>query len=76
MQDLATYLARRLVDNPGDVRVEAQTREDSIRLRVSVAPEDVGKIIGKQGRIIRAMRTVVRSGGARNGQRVMLEIVE
>jgi hypothetical protein len=76
MQDLVTYLARRLVDNPDEVRVESQTREDSIRLRVSVAPEDVGKIIGKQGRIIRAMRTVVRSGGARNGQRVMLEIVE
>jgi len=76
MQDLVTYLARRLVDNPDEVRVEAQTREGTIRLRVSVAPEDVGKIIGKQGRIIRAMRTVVRSGGARNGQRVMLEIVE
>ncbi len=76
MQDLVEYLARRLVDNPDEVRVDAQAGEDTLRLRLSVAPEDVGKVIGKQGRIIRAMRTVVRSGGARRGQRVMLEIVE
>lgn len=76
MQDLVEYLARRLVDNPDEVRVDAQADEDTLRLRLSVAPEDVGKVIGKQGRTIRAMRTVVRSGGARRGQRVMLEIVE
>lgn len=76
MEDLVAYLARRLVDEPDQVRVDAESDGDTLRLRLTVAPEDVGKVIGKQGRIIRAIRTVVRSGGARRGQRVMLEIVE
>lgn len=76
MEDLVAYLARRLVDEPDAVRVDAETEGDTLRLRLTVAPEDVGKVIGKQGRIIRAIRTVIRSGGARRGQRVMLEIVE
>ena len=76
MDELVTYLARRLVDEPEAVRVESETDGDTVRLRLTVAPDDVGKVIGKQGRIIRAMRTVIRSGGARRGQRVQLEIVE
>lgn len=76
MQELVTYLARRLVDEPDAVRVDAETDGDTLHLSLSVAAGDVGKVIGKQGRIIRAMRTVIRSGGARRGQRVMLEIVE
>jgi predicted RNA-binding protein YlqC (UPF0109 family) len=76
VEDLVAYLARRLVDEPDQVRVDAESDGDTLRLRLTVAPEDVGKVIGKQGRIIRAIRTVVRSGGARRGQRVMLEIVE
>lgn len=76
MKDLVEYLARRLVDNPDDVRVEADEDGGTLRLRLFVEAGDVGKVIGRQGRIIRAMRTVVRSGGARRGQRVTLEIVE
>ena len=76
MDELVTYLARRLVDEPDAVQVESETDGDTVRLRLTVAPDDVGKVIGKQGRIIRAIRTVIRSGGARRGQRVMLEIVE
>ena len=76
MDELVTYLARRLVDEPDAVQVESETDGDTVRLRLTVAPDDVGKVIGKQGRIIRSIRTVIRSGGARRGQRVMLEIVE
>ena len=76
MDELVTYLARRLVDEPDAVQVESETDGDTVRLRLTVAPDDVGKVIGKQGRIIRAIRTVIRSGGARRGQRVTLEIVE
>jgi hypothetical protein len=76
VDELVTYLARRLVDEPDAVQVESETDGDTVRLRLTVAPDDVGKVIGKQGRIIRAIRTVIRSGGARRGQRVMLEIVE
>ena len=76
MQDLVTYLARRLVDEPDAVRVDAETDGDTLHLSLSVASGDVRKVIGKQGRIIRAMRTVIRSGGARRGQRIVLEIVE
>ncbi len=76
MEALVTYLARRLVDEPDAVRVDAETDGDTIHLSLTVAPGDVGKVIGKQGRIIRAIRTVIRSGAARRDQRVMLEIVE
>lgn len=76
MKDLVEYLARRLVDEPDQVRVDAETDGDTLHLSLTVAPGDVGKVIGKQGRIIRAIRTVIRSGGARRDQRVMLEIVE
>ena len=76
MDELVTYLACRLVDEPYAVRVDSETDGDTVRLSLTVAPDDVGKVIGKQGRIIRAIRTVIRSGGARRGQRVLLEIVE
>ncbi len=76
MTELLAELARRLVDEPDVVRVEQVEEEDgSLLLRLHVAEADVGKVIGRQGRIARALRTVVRAGGVAAGRRLQLEIV-
>ena len=75
MEELVEYLARGLVDKPDDVRVVRAEREGSVVLELHVAPEDVGKVIGRQGRIARALRTIVRASGARSNERALLEIV-
>jgi predicted RNA-binding protein YlqC (UPF0109 family) len=74
--ELLEYLARQLVDDPQAVRVETVERDDATVLELRVAPDDVGKVIGRQGRIARALRTVVRASAARERERVLLEIVE
>jgi uncharacterized protein len=74
--ELLVYLARRLVDEPDAVRVEEAEEEGALVLRLHVAPDDVGKVIGRQGRIARALRTLVRAGGAHEGRRIVLEIVD
>jgi predicted RNA-binding protein YlqC (UPF0109 family) len=74
--DLLAYLARQLVDRPDEVRVEATERDGVRVLELRVAPDDVGKVIGRQGRIARALRTVIRASAARSRERVLLEIVE
>jgi hypothetical protein len=74
--DLLAELARRLVDEPDAVRVEQVEGDDgSLVLRLHVAEADVGKVIGRQGRIARALRTLVRAGGVEAGRRLQLEIV-
>ncbi len=76
MAELLAELARRLVDEPEAVRVEQVEGDDgSLVLRLHVADDDVGKVIGRQGRIARALRTVVRAGGPNAGRRLQLEIV-
>ena len=75
-KEIVEYLARRLVDEPDEVSVEEIEREGAIVLQLHVAKDDVGKVIGRQGRIARALRTVVRASAARREQRVLLEIVE
>jgi uncharacterized protein len=74
--ELLEWIARQLVDDPDAVRVEMIEHEDAIVLALHVAPEDRGKVIGRQGRIARALRTIVRASAARSRQRVVLEIVE
>jgi predicted RNA-binding protein YlqC (UPF0109 family) len=74
--EIVEYLARRLVDEPEAVRVEEVEREGETVIQLHVAPDDVGKVIGRQGRIARALRTVVRASAARRHGRVVLEIVE
>ena len=69
------YLARNLVDQPDEVRVERTERDGAVVLRLHVADEDIGKVIGRQGRIARALRTIVRASGAHQNERVQLEIV-
>jgi len=76
MAELLAELARRLVDEPDAVRVEQVEGDDgALVLRLHVAESDVGKVIGRQGRIARALRTIVRAGGAHAGRRLQLEIV-
>jgi len=76
MAELLEYLARQLVDEPDEVRVERVDEDDTVVLRLHVAAEDLGKVIGRQGRIARALRTIVRAGSAREQRRVQLEIVD
>ncbi len=76
MAELLAYLARQLVDEPDAVRVETEEREDATVLLLYVAPDDIGKVIGRAGRIVRALRTIMRASGARTRARVVLEIVE
>jgi predicted RNA-binding protein YlqC (UPF0109 family) len=75
-KEIVEYLARRLVDEPDAVRVEEVERDGAVVLQLHVAPDDVGKVIGRQGRLARALRTVVRASAARREQRVLLEIIE
>jgi predicted RNA-binding protein YlqC (UPF0109 family) len=74
--ELVEYLARRLVDEPDAVRVEEIQRDGDTVIELHVAKDDVGKVIGRQGRIARALRTVVRASAARRSGRTLLEIVE
>ena len=76
MAELLAYLARELVDDPEAVRVETEDRDDVVVLVLHVAPDDVGKVIGRGGRIVRALRTVVRASAVREGRRVLVEIAQ
>ncbi len=76
MVEIVEYLARRLVDEPDAVRVEEVEREGALVIQLYVAQDDIGKVIGRQGRIARALRTIVRASAAQRDQRVLLEIVE
>jgi uncharacterized protein len=76
MAELLAYLARELVDEPDAVRVETEDRDGVLVLVLHVAPDDVGKVIGRQGRIARSLRTLVRASAARDGRRVQVEIAD
>jgi hypothetical protein len=76
LAELLADLARRLVDDPGAVRVEEIERDGAVVLQLHVAKDDVGKVIGRQGRIARALRTIVRAGAARESHRILVEIVD
>jgi uncharacterized protein len=75
MKDLITVIAKALVDHPEDVSVQVVEEEYSITYELSVHPSDVGKVIGKQGRIAKALRTVVTSAAVKEKKRVNVEIV-
>jgi uncharacterized protein len=74
--ELLAHLARQLVDDPDAVEVQEVEQEGTTVLQLRVAKEDVGKVIGRQGRIARALRAIVRASGARSHRRVVLEILE
>ena len=75
MKELVEFMAKSLVDNPDAVIVNEVNGEQSIILKLTVAPEDMGKIIGKQGRIAKAIRTVVKAVAITQNKRVIVEII-
>jgi predicted RNA-binding protein YlqC (UPF0109 family) len=76
LAELIEWIARQLVDAPDEVRVERIEREDAIVFRLHVAPDDIGQVIGRQGRLARALRALVRTASARSDTRLLLEIAE
>ncbi len=75
MKELVEYMARSLATNPDAVRVTETIEEGQVILRLEVAPEDKGKVIGRQGRVAQAMRVLVRVAAIKQGTRALLEIV-
>ncbi len=76
MKELLENIARFLVDNPDEVSVNEVEGEKSLILELRVANEDMGKVIGKQGRIAKAIRTVMKAAAVRNNKRVVVEIIQ
>ncbi len=76
VKELLEYLARALVDNPDSVEVTTVEGERSIILQLRVHPDDVGKVIGKNGRIAQAMRTLIKASATREGRNAIVEIID
>ncbi|MBW6520001.1 MAG: KH domain-containing protein [Desulfoarculaceae bacterium] len=76
MQDLVTYIARSLVDNPDAVTVTMSEEDDTVTIGLAVAKEDLGKVIGKQGRTARAMRSLLAVTAGKVNKRSRLDILE
>lgn len=76
MDDLLEYLARALVDEPDRVSVESVEEDDALILELHVAGDDVGKVIGRGGRTVNALRTVMRACASRSDQRVLIDVVD
>lgn len=76
MKELLQYMAKNLVDNPDAVAVVEQTDEDGKVLELHVAEGDMGKVIGRQGRIAKEIRTIIKTVAQRTGEKVTVEIVE
>ena len=76
MKDLLTYIAQHLVDNPDAVTVTEVPQEDELLLQLRVAPEDMGKVIGKHGRIAKEIRAIVKSAATKQNLKVSVDIVD
>ena len=74
MKELVEVIASALVDNPSEVVVTETETEEGMVLSLTVAPDDMGKVIGKQGRIAKAIRTVVRAAGSKEEKKIMVDI--
>ncbi|NYB75545.1 MULTISPECIES: KH domain-containing protein [Sedimentibacter] len=76
MGELVEYIAKSLVDNPDSVTVNEVEGSQSLIIELKVAPDDMGKVIGKQGRIAKAIRTVVKAAATKENKRVIVEIIQ
>ena len=74
MEELIKFIAESIVDNPSEVEVNGVEENNSITIELSVADEDMGKVIGKRGRIAKAIRTVVNAAAAKEGTKVRVDI--
>lgn len=75
MKELVEYIVKELVDKPEEVKISETQGESIVILEISVAPDDVGKVIGKEGRIANAIRTVVKAAASKQGKKVTVEIM-
>jgi len=76
LQELIRYITCALVDNPEQVEINVQEEDKLVRVGIKVAEEDMGKVIGKQGRIAKAIRTLAKASAAREGKRSQVDILE
>lgn len=76
MKELLEVIARNLVDNPDEVVVLETQNEKALVLELRVAPDDMGKVIGKQGRIAKAIRTVVKAAAVHDDKKIIVEIAQ
>jgi predicted RNA-binding protein YlqC (UPF0109 family) len=76
LENLLAFLARSLVDEPDRVEVSGTETDSWVDLELRVAPDDIGKVIGRQGRTIRAIRTVMKAASVKTGKRVNVEIAD
>lgn len=75
MKELVKFIAQSLVDSPDQVNVKEIQENDTVRIELTVAPDDMGKVIGKQGRIAKAIRTVVKAAAAKEKKKIVVEIL-
>lgn len=76
MKELLEVIAKNLVDNPDQVLVSETENDRTLVLELKVAPEDMGKVIGKQGRIAKAIRTLVKASGVHEDKKIIVEIIQ
>jgi uncharacterized protein len=76
MEELLTYIAKGLVDRPEEVTVESFEEDDALVLELTVAEDETGKVIGRNGRTVNAIRTVMRACGAKQDRRVLVDVVD
>jgi predicted RNA-binding protein YlqC (UPF0109 family) len=75
-RELIDYIAKSLVDDPSSVSIDASDGDASLVIRLNVGQDDIGKVIGKHGRIIKAVRTILQAAAAKSGRRAVLELVD
>ena len=75
-ENVLEYVASQIVDAPDDVEIEAESSDGAVDLRLTVAPDDMGRVIGRRGRNAQAIRTIVRAAGARAGVEASVDIVD
>ena len=76
LKEIVECVAKRLVDNPDEVSVNETVGERTVVIELKVAPSDLGKVIGKQGRTAKALRTILSAAAAKQGKKAVLEIIE